>query len=341
MIWQAVKPLFGDMVRVRSGNVYHYGIFVSETEIIQFGEAPVLSLGIKNDDIKVCVTDIKGFLSNSPLEVALLDDEEKKNARECNAVVEYARSKIGMTGYNVIHNNCEHFAHECLFGRKFSSQTESIRNMFKSIPIVDLYFAKLPENTDYEVLHPGMRNEYVNQAKHPLVKRQRYYVWKLLEYALDRSFGIKIKELDFKRNEKGKWTTDSCFFSVSHGDNAVAVAVSRKSVGVDIEKLTEPKTEGFARKILSSEEMKEYEALSNDKQGEYLICKWTVKESLFKLSDDAVFSPSKTVADNNVKTEIVSVSFGDKSEKYAVSIASHDIDKLRIYNVDENRFSKF
>lgn len=341
MIWQAVKPLFGDMIRVKFGELYHYGIFVSDNEIIQFGELPALSVGTENNDIKVCVTDIKGFHCSGTLEVALLNNNEKKIARNAFEVVEYARSKIGMTGYNLIHNNCEHFANECLFGRKFSSQTESIRNMFKSIPVVDLYIAKLPQNENYQALFPNERNEYIEKAKHPHVKRQRYYVWKLLEFALERSFGMKIKELNFNQSDNGKWTTDLCFFSLSHGDNAIAVAVSRKTVGVDIEKLKDSQNDTFARKILSNDEIKEYEALPINKQGEFLICKWTVKESLFKFGDESVFSPSKIIDDNNVKTDIVSVLVNDSVEKYAVSVASENIERLRVYNVDESKLIRY
>ena len=41
-------------------------------------------------------------------------------------VVNYAFSRVGEGGYNIISNNCEHFANDCLFGKKKSNQVDSI-----------------------------------------------------------------------------------------------------------------------------------------------------------------------------------------------------------------------
>ena len=40
MIWWQSECKFGDMIRISFGNFYHYGIFVSEDEVIQFGLPP-------------------------------------------------------------------------------------------------------------------------------------------------------------------------------------------------------------------------------------------------------------------------------------------------------------
>ena len=40
MKWELVEPKLGDIIRVRLGDLYHFGIFVSEDEVIQFGLAP-------------------------------------------------------------------------------------------------------------------------------------------------------------------------------------------------------------------------------------------------------------------------------------------------------------
>ena len=58
MKWTLKTPASGDMVRVKAGSIYHYGVFVSESEIIQFGLAPVARQGLKDTDIEVCCSDV-------------------------------------------------------------------------------------------------------------------------------------------------------------------------------------------------------------------------------------------------------------------------------------------
>ena len=44
--------------------------------------------------------------------------------------MERARSKIGHKGYNLVNNNCEHFALWCKTGLAMSSQVEDILALF-------------------------------------------------------------------------------------------------------------------------------------------------------------------------------------------------------------------
>ena len=131
MKWTFNEAQTGDMVRVCLGDVYHYGIYVSDDEIIQFGPPPTTILR-KDEDIEVCVTGIEDFLLGKFLEVAEFDRKEKKTARPANEVIEIARSRIGEKGYSILYNNCEHFVHECVFGVKYCSQTENIRNFWRT-----------------------------------------------------------------------------------------------------------------------------------------------------------------------------------------------------------------
>lgn len=334
MKWTINKPEKGDMIRVKcSENFYHYGVFVSDNEIIQFGFAPNIAREVIADDIKVCVTDIHIFSSGAAVEVAAFDSVELSKRKSPDETVQYARSKIGTKGYSIIHNNCEHFANECVFGQKLSRQTDDIRNLIRSMPVLHLYISQLPSEDSFNKLYPPERDLEIVKTTHPLTKRQRYYVWKLLEYAFDRSFGIKINTLDMQKNENGKWICPSYKFSLSHSGNALAVVLSKKEVGVDIEKLLPPKSSKFAEKILSEAELQEYESVLPDEQTEYLIKKWTVKESVFKMLDEPVFSPSKVVYKENTFTDVINID----SEDYVISVASPDIDKLKIYNVDVSK----
>lgn len=130
MKWTFNEARPGDMVRVCLGEVYHFGIYVSDEEIIQFGPPPTTILR-KDEDIEVCVTDIEDFLLGKFLEVAEYDRKEKKKARSAEEIIELARGRIGEKGYSILYNNCEHFVHECVFGEKYCSQTENIRKFWR------------------------------------------------------------------------------------------------------------------------------------------------------------------------------------------------------------------
>ena len=38
----------------------------------------------------------------------------------------YALSRLGEGGYDLVSNNCEHFSNECVFGKKTSNQVKDV-----------------------------------------------------------------------------------------------------------------------------------------------------------------------------------------------------------------------
>ena len=120
MKWMPTDAQSGDMVRIQIGTLFHYGVFVSEDEVIQFGWPPVPEYADRNEDIAVCAVDIDAFSCGRIVEVAVLDRKERKTRIPPEQTVKTARARIGTGGYNMIHNNCEHFAYECVFGEKKS-----------------------------------------------------------------------------------------------------------------------------------------------------------------------------------------------------------------------------
>ncbi|MBQ8394284.1 MAG: lecithin retinol acyltransferase family protein [Clostridia bacterium] len=330
MNWSLRAPTPGDMVRVKSGLIYHYGVFVSEAEIIQFGLAPICRPNVRDCEVEVCASDVEAFLHGGFLEVGDPDQKELGKRRDSWQIVSTARSRLGEKGYSIIHNNCEHFAYECVFGEKYSSQTAYVRGLFLAFPVLDVYVAKIPQNTELSPLYPPIRQQEIDACGSEKVKREKHYAWKLLEYGLDRTFGKKMKKLEFTKADNGKWSCDGCEFSLSHSHNAVAVAISRKRVGLDVELITPPKVQGVAEKILNEQEYADY--LSSDNQAEFLLEKWTQKESIFKRSDERAYFPKKTDAAAE-KTLSRRVEVG--GEAYFLSVASEDIQKFRLHeNID-------
>lgn len=116
------KPEYGDQIRVDRGIYYHHGIYESDDVIYQFA-SPVGS-EISFDTAIICTTDLKGFLKDGKLEVREYTEEEKNRKRNCDEIIEFAKSKLGsnMGGYNLISNNCESFSNLCAFGENKSDQ---------------------------------------------------------------------------------------------------------------------------------------------------------------------------------------------------------------------------
>ena len=125
MDWILTPPSEGDIVRVKVKFYYHYGIYVSNNEIIQFGLPD--NSDTAPDDIEVIATDIKTFLNGGNLETAKLSTKEKLTRRSKKDTIKYAREHIGQKGYNILHNNCEHFATECVFRKPQSAILNNVR----------------------------------------------------------------------------------------------------------------------------------------------------------------------------------------------------------------------
>ena len=131
------------------------------------------------------------------------------------------------------------------------------------------------------------RKAYVLSAVNENVRKQRAAVWSLLSFAFAHSLGLNISRMNFFF-DNGKPECSECEFSLSHTDGYVAVAVSSRSVGVDVELLTTRFTEKLFNRITTENERKRmtYSPLRT-------AMLWTAKESIFKQAGKGVFAPKK------------------------------------------------
>ncbi len=116
MTYNVRKPRRGDIIRVKVTFYHHYGIYVDDRRIIQFGMPD--NVNREASEVRVCVSDIDEFLSGGELEVMELSFKEKHSMRSADDVVRIAESRVGEGGYNVFTNNCEHFVMSCKFKEK-------------------------------------------------------------------------------------------------------------------------------------------------------------------------------------------------------------------------------
>lgn len=129
MNWTEKAPEYGDLIRTKVKFYHHFGIFVSPERVIQFGlpDDPMRSAS----DIKVLTTDIYQFLQGGELEVAVPDAAIRRKMRRPDQIVAMAESRIGEGGYDILHNNCEHFVNECAFGEHNSAFLQDIREKLR------------------------------------------------------------------------------------------------------------------------------------------------------------------------------------------------------------------
>lgn len=160
--------------------------------------------------------------------------------------------------------------------------------------MADLYIAPVPAGS-MESLFPPQRQAQLEATKDQDHRLQRYGVWKLLEYALSQSLGLELRRLQLTLDSRGRWSCPECFFSLAHTDGAVAVAVSRFPIGVDLERLDRPVKPGVARKLLSDREQEVFSSLAEPEKNTYLLEKWCIYESLFKWREAAGDGQPKVV----------------------------------------------
>ena len=150
-----------------------------------------------------------------------------------------------------------------------------------------LYLAKLEDIVAGEI-YPQARREEIASCRNERVRAQKAGVWRLLETGLSHAFGLELRELAPTRASNGKWTCPQCYFSLSHGGNSLAAALSQETVGVDLEELPNKKlSQKLYDKIVCGQEKK------CEADERTIAALWTKKEALFKRDGGAVFRPER------------------------------------------------
>ncbi len=293
MKWGLEQPTRGSVVRVRARSVYHYGVFVSEEEVVQFGRSPALSPPPSAEDIAVVSTDIQGFLLGEFLEVAEFDKKEKGKKYPDEEIVRRARARLGERGYHLLYNNCEHFVFDCAFGEHISTQASDRAD---PAGLVTVYVAKIPDDLKISPVYPKERREEIAACKNARVRQEKYAVWELLKYGVEKQ-GLPFKKLRLKKQAQGGWRCEEIYFSLSHSRELAVVALSARPVGVDIERMEDRAVDALMKKAFTKEEEREFSALPKEKKLDYFIERWTKKESVFK-RDGGSFHPSQTECTN-------------------------------------------
>ena len=161
-----------------------------------------------------------------------------------------------------------------------------MENPFKQAQTA-VYIANIPSSGEIKPVYPLARQIEIENCKNEKTRREKYHAWKLLAFAVG-----DLERFRFEKNQNGKWQCDGFAFSLSHSKNAVAVAISKTAVGVDIELYKNKPQESVVRRIFTEEERTIFQSLNERERAEFFTRKWTEKESVFKALDLPAFFPA-------------------------------------------------
>jgi hypothetical protein len=98
-------------------NTYqHYGVYIGNENVIHF--APYEGQEISMENGIIHETTLKDFLNGRALQIEM--NAEKRFSED--EIVRRAHSRINEKGYDLLTNNCEHFARWCVTGESISYQ---------------------------------------------------------------------------------------------------------------------------------------------------------------------------------------------------------------------------
>ena len=173
-------------------------------------------------------------------------------------------------------------------------------------------------------LYPPERYREVMTCKNEKAGREKYLVWKLLEKATRECLNLDFDNIKFTKKPNGQWVCPDFYFSLSHADGALCVAVSDAPVGVDIEKIRILK-DGIAKRFLTERELERWRLLPEDERCDFLLRSWVKKESDFKMRGGVSLMPvsAETLDSDVFISELVIL-----GEKYLLSVSTESENKM-------------
>lgn len=127
-----------------------------------------------------------------------------------------------------------------------------------------------------------------------LTKKQQHEIsHKLLDDMLFENYGIKNPQFEY--GEYGKpflAEYKNIFFSISHCNKAVCVAISEKNIGTDIETIRKY-SESVVRRVFTEKETSELE--KSAEKNKFFFKLWTLKESVVKYNGKGISYGMKNI----------------------------------------------
>lgn len=195
--------------------------------------------------------------------------------------------------------------------------------MVQKKAFLNIYVSAYPFECGSQNISFASRAEEIEACTNENVRRQKFYVWKLLELAVNDLPGMDLNSLNLRKDENGKWQSDKIYISLSHSGNVVAAAVSDSSVGLDIEFFNEKKFGKSLANRIATESEKSF--FAKERAFSERVCAlWTRKESEFKRKGEKIFRPFFTDAlSSPCRTFLLKCNH----ESYVLSVSGESVSK--------------
>ncbi|MCD7775176.1 MAG: 4'-phosphopantetheinyl transferase superfamily protein [Clostridiales bacterium] len=170
---------------------------------------------------------------------------------------------------------------------------------------MELYFCdslKVPDEQFkyYESLLPKELLNVLDGSRRDMLRRSAVCAEGMVRSALSEAINIPPQKIEFYRGQHGKpYIAENIHFNISHSENYAVAAVSENEIGVDVEKIRQPKMR-TAEKFCTERE----KALVTDAISFFRL--WTLKEAYLKCIGDGIYGGLKSVEFSALEGEIIS-----------------------------------
>jgi 4'-phosphopantetheinyl transferase len=162
------------------------------------------------------------------------------------------------------------------------------------------------------------RLEKIRKSSNNLLKKEQLGANLLLNDILENYFFMDITKVEYIYNEYGKpYIKDSnLYFSLSHSNGVIALAVSKEEIGIDIELIKDVK-DNLALKVMNEAEYNIYKGLSKNDKISYFYEVWTSKEAYVKkLGTTLTLNPSNI----NIDTDVILKNINISNSQYMIAL---------------------
>lgn len=192
---------------------------------------------------------------------------------------------------------------------------------------LNVYIKEIDNSLEITPLHSTERNDYISSISNRQKKSESYSAWLLLEEVISDFLKLNIDNIKFFERS-GKWSCEEFHFSLAHTSGAVAVAISDKACGIDIENLDKFKHRHLdaeysiklAEKVCSKNEINRISC------AEEFISIWTEKEAIFKM----LFPTSPSLRMIEISEYLFDTRIINFGEQYVLSVCGENLDCLKV-----------
>lgn len=187
----------------------------------------------------------------------------------------------------------------------------------------------------------------LGKLKQDIDKKLSLYAEILLKLALQRQLGLNLEDIQLDYDEMGKpfiKNHPKAFVSIAHSGNRIAVAVSQKPIGIDIEKLKTANLK-IAKRFFTPEENKIITTAKDISSAFFTV--WTKKEAYLKCLGTGLRQAlnSFSTIDDAIKGDFFTIkeagyiisAYGARANKAGklIPVSESEIEKLTLSNIVE------